>query len=267
MLIPLSLLAASYMGKVASISNNDVAILDEIKQCQTAVAHSTQGVDNYFTPISASLACYYGPLDKANVDAALKWSQSGTLKYRRTLVVKSPGGDANLGILLGNSLLGQRTLVAVDDICLSSCANYLFLPAFKKYIKPYSLVVFHGGAAKSMAKDISKSNLPKQQKKLAYKALDELYNKQNDLFSRAKVNGSFLEKYYNTKFFSKSDLLNCTNSKSDVVGIALTYQQYRNIGADVKGYIASSKNDLYESLSKQGKGDKSLCIAPPYLFK
>ena len=267
MLIVLSALADFHMEKPAKPTNYAADILNDVNQCRKAFKNITEKKDNYFIPISNALACYYGPLDKTSVDQALKWSQSNTSNESHVLVVKSPGGDANLGILLGSSLLSHHTTVAVDDICLSSCANYIFLPAFKKYITPYSLVVFHGGVAKSMVADILQSNIADEQKELAKNSLKILYYKQDKLFKLGNINGTFLENYYNAKKFSKKDLLNCTNRKLDVTGIILTPHQYKIIGADVEGYIASSVDDLLASLSRQGKNDKSLCIAPYYLFK
>lgn len=62
------------------------------------------------------------------------------------IYISSRGGDVASGIDMGLIVYESRIDVVVDDICASSCANYIFPAASEKYIKKDSLLVWHGSA-------------------------------------------------------------------------------------------------------------------------
>jgi hypothetical protein len=64
----------------------------------------------------------------------------------RTLVITSAGGEINAGMDFGEWTFARRLDVEVDEICLSSCANYVFPAARNKLIRPGALVAWHGSA-------------------------------------------------------------------------------------------------------------------------
>jgi hypothetical protein len=59
------------------------------------------------------------------------------------LVVNSNGGDAEEGLAIGKIILKRPIDVQVTGICVSSCANYIFTAARRKYIKD-GIVGYHG---------------------------------------------------------------------------------------------------------------------------
>ena len=59
--------------------------------------------------------------------------------------VRSGGGDVRAAIEMGLLLRSLGAHVVVRDICLSSCANYLFSLASAKSVEPGALLGFHGG--------------------------------------------------------------------------------------------------------------------------
>ena len=61
------------------------------------------------------------------------------------LFMNSVGGDVEAGLAIARSVLKNDMDVVVDGICLSSCANYLFLAGRTKTVLPLALVGFHGG--------------------------------------------------------------------------------------------------------------------------
>lgn len=62
----------------------------------------------------------------------------------RIIAVDSPGGDVHEAMKIGR-LIHDRTLdLKVIGICWSSCANYLFPAARKKFIESDARVVWHG---------------------------------------------------------------------------------------------------------------------------
>jgi hypothetical protein len=63
-----------------------------------------------------------------------------------TLVIQSAGGEINAGMDFGEWTFERRLDVEVDEICLSSCANYVFTAARNKLIPPGAVVAWHGSA-------------------------------------------------------------------------------------------------------------------------
>lgn len=66
--------------------------------------------------------------------------------HRPSLVfVSSGGGDVRAAIEIGLLLRGLGAHLVVRDLCLSSCANYLFSLAASKSVEHGALLGFHGG--------------------------------------------------------------------------------------------------------------------------
>lgn len=61
------------------------------------------------------------------------------------VVVSSGGGDVRAAIEMGLLLRDLGAHLVVRDLCLSSCANYLFSLAASKSVEPGTLLGFHGG--------------------------------------------------------------------------------------------------------------------------
>lgn len=62
------------------------------------------------------------------------------------LRISSGGGDANLGINLGEWVFRNQLDVEVIGNCFSSCANYIFTAGKTKFLNPDSMLLWHGGA-------------------------------------------------------------------------------------------------------------------------
>lgn len=62
----------------------------------------------------------------------------------RRLLISSSGGEVMAGIELGNWVHEKKLDVVVEDICLSSCANYVFTAGVNKLIRPGAVVAWHG---------------------------------------------------------------------------------------------------------------------------
>jgi hypothetical protein len=70
-----------------------------------------------------------------------------------TLVITSPGGDFVAGMELGREIHRRGIAVTVQDYCVSSCANYLFLASPRKSLKPASFLGFHGAMSANLSAD------------------------------------------------------------------------------------------------------------------
>jgi hypothetical protein len=68
------------------------------------------------------------------------------------LVISSAGGDIEAGMRFGRLVRDWNLNVYVEELCASSCANYVFPAAKRKIIGYGALVGWHGGAvSKSFA--------------------------------------------------------------------------------------------------------------------
>jgi hypothetical protein len=83
---------------------------------------------------------YSGTIDQDRVEKVIALYQPGD-----RLLIRSLGGDLHAGMMLGNFINTHKMSVEVLDLCVSSCANYVFLSGNEKILNANSLVVFHGG--------------------------------------------------------------------------------------------------------------------------
>jgi hypothetical protein len=63
----------------------------------------------------------------------------------RTVIVSSEGGVTESGIGIAEEIQSRKLDIVVKDICISSCANYLFVAASKKTVGINAVVGWHGG--------------------------------------------------------------------------------------------------------------------------
>lgn len=62
-----------------------------------------------------------------------------------TLSIRSPGGNTELGMALGQWVHLHKLDVKVLEGCYSSCANYVFTAARNKIVSNFAVVGYHGG--------------------------------------------------------------------------------------------------------------------------
>ena len=95
------------------------------------------------TFLAPDTAAIRGAITTKLVDTLISHPSAKTLKR---LIVTSPGGDAKAGIRLGYWVHAQKLDIEVAQLCMSTCANYVFVAGEKKTIQPGALVVWHGSA-------------------------------------------------------------------------------------------------------------------------
>ena len=64
----------------------------------------------------------------------------------KKLIISSPGGEISLGMELGEWVSEHNLDLEVSSLCASSCANYVFTAANKKYLRKSSVLIWHGSA-------------------------------------------------------------------------------------------------------------------------
>lgn len=91
----------------------------------------------------ATTVTYAGKLSERNVELFLDAVKGKKLTM---LVISSSGGEINAGIKMGSWVFDNHIDVAVEKMCLSSCANYVFPAGRRKTIRPGAVVAWHGKA-------------------------------------------------------------------------------------------------------------------------
>ena len=83
---------------------------------------------------------YFGPIDGERVEKFKSLYRPGD-----RLLINSNGGSMYAGIAMGKFINEKRMTVEVANLCISSCANYIFLAGETKVLNKNALVIFHGG--------------------------------------------------------------------------------------------------------------------------
>jgi hypothetical protein len=60
------------------------------------------------------------------------------------VVVRSSGGEVNAAMAIGESLLDRPTTVIAEQLCASSCANFLITSGHRRIVRPDTLLLYHG---------------------------------------------------------------------------------------------------------------------------
>ena len=64
-------------------------------------------------------------------------------KNVQRVIVTSYGGDSLSGIAIGQDIQRSGLSVVVEGLCMSACADFVFLPARHRFVRANSLVAFH----------------------------------------------------------------------------------------------------------------------------
>lgn len=65
--------------------------------------------------------------------------------------ITSSGGDDGPALAIATDLVRTRSSLVVDGICAGPCANYLFIAAARRTVKPDALVIFTASATSRLA--------------------------------------------------------------------------------------------------------------------
>ena len=102
-------------------------------------------------PVAAEVAYRINTPDQKTVEydgEIVRGSHQALLPYLlpevERLKISSAGGNVEEAILIATEIRKKNIQLQVDGICLSSCANYLFLGASSKSLGPHAILGFHG---------------------------------------------------------------------------------------------------------------------------
>jgi len=111
------------------------------RACDAAAAGGRKGAF-----MADGTACFIGPITRESADGFL----SLPIPDGAWLVLWSGGGDVASALDMAERILDRHMPVVVSRLCLSSCANYLFVAGAAKVVMPESVVAWHGGPSKEL---------------------------------------------------------------------------------------------------------------------
>lgn len=110
----------------------------------TVFAAQARAVEETHVFISNGELTYFGPItSEGNQKLAVLHGAAGG--KATVLSIRSGGGETGAGIELGAWVRLRKLDVKVLEVCLSSCANYVFTAARNKIVSNFAVVGYHGG--------------------------------------------------------------------------------------------------------------------------
>lgn len=98
-----------------------------------------------FVGIENGNLVYRGGITETSNNAIFALFNDAEVKPGR-LLITSQGGEIGAGLDLGQWVKDNGLDVEVERVCASSCANYIFPAANKKYLRKDSVLLWHGSA-------------------------------------------------------------------------------------------------------------------------
>lgn len=104
---------------------------------------SGDGVEPTKIEVVGDTLFFEGGLNDETITQAMSQVQNRSIKR---LNLRSFGGDIIPSIKFARWIRDNKVDVEINEICFSSCANYLFPAGINKYISEKDLIGWHGGA-------------------------------------------------------------------------------------------------------------------------
>ena len=109
-------------------------------------------------------------------------------RFFKKLIITSYGGDALAGLKLAVELRKRKIAVEVNEYCISTCANYIFLGAEKKALLPNAILGFHGGVSLESIEESERSNLGRD--------IKQIHELEKELFKEKRFDTAFFDVSY-----------------------------------------------------------------------
>ena len=93
--------------------------------------------------MDGATATFVGEMTLENAEEFVRQAEARDAAVTK-LVINSGGGDVDAGRVLGRWVFRNQIDVVVEELCFSSCANYVFPAAPRKTIRAHAIVGWHG---------------------------------------------------------------------------------------------------------------------------
>ena len=111
-----------------------------------------------WTAVSKDTLSFQGSIESSELDKFSQVFNSDVTK----IIVDSGGGDAEMGLAIGEIIAKANVDIEVQGICVSSCANYIFTAGRHKVLNR-GIVGYHGNIT-AFLNSIAKEDLINQMK-------------------------------------------------------------------------------------------------------
>jgi len=145
--VPLCLrpLLKSYVSSEFKMRFLFIFVLIELTACTTMMVEKPNVKSNFFVGIKDGVLIYQGSITKSSNLVIFQVFEKAIEKPKR-LIISSPGGEIGVGMDLGEWIHSNKLNIEIKNICLSSCANYVFPAGNIKYLHKDSILMWHGSA-------------------------------------------------------------------------------------------------------------------------
>lgn len=135
------------LGCVVAVGVIGVVALAPAGQSRDEVVNSAAtnaGIDwKTSVKLANDTLIYEGPIDKDGASRFIDLAKSDAVK---AVKIKSPGGDYEAAMMIGN-VINEKDLMLSVSICVSSCADPIFIMARRKSVEPGGFLAVHGTPA------------------------------------------------------------------------------------------------------------------------
>lgn len=108
--------------------------------CLALLSAAQSRADDFNYVIRSDELAYSGLITPASVKIFTDYLEGGGAR----IVINSRGGDSAAGLAIAQAMEKHPVELVVDRYCLSACANFLFIGARSKSLRPGALLGFHG---------------------------------------------------------------------------------------------------------------------------
>ena len=135
---------------LAALGMTDVAAPDREAAVIEACAAWTAGLEADSPPqthrVEPDGLCFSGDITTGSSAGFVEALSGFDPKTPLVVVLTSEGGEVNAGMAMGEALVPHTATVVAQQVCASSCGNYLFTAGDRRVIDDDALLLFHGGA-------------------------------------------------------------------------------------------------------------------------
>ena len=134
-----------YVSKGSDLKIFIIVIVLCLTACTSMENEQYQNEKMEFAGFKSGDLVYEGAITKELNQNVFEAFRNADTKPKK-LMISSPGGEIGLGMELGEWVREHNLDIEVANLCASSCANYVFTAANKKYLRKNSVLIWHGSA-------------------------------------------------------------------------------------------------------------------------
>ena len=121
----------------------DLLLIDTLNPVANTSLKPTRDWASAYVFLKGDTLYYQGAVDTVAFETMKNLYETANPKPT-ILHINSGGGEVNIGMEMGHWVAEKQLDIMVTDMCFSSCANYIFPVAHKKYIGHYAVIGWHG---------------------------------------------------------------------------------------------------------------------------